>query len=56
MNTDTKLRYDRMRILAENIGIVNMDHFIIIMFCESFDYTPADRLNNKSISYRQDQL
>ena len=39
MRSNTVLRDDGMRILAEQLGIVEAERFIALMRRESFDYT-----------------
>ena len=39
MKTDTVLRNEGMRILAQNLGIVECERFITIISREPFDYT-----------------
>ena len=39
MRTNTVLRDDGMRILAEQLGIVEAERFIALIRRESFDYT-----------------
>ena len=39
MKTDIVLRSEGMRILAQNLGIVDCERFITIILREPFDYT-----------------
>ena len=39
MRTDTILRCDGMRILAQHLGIVEAERFVAIIQREPFDYT-----------------
>ncbi|MCL2745114.1 MAG: hypothetical protein FWE67_14820 [Planctomycetaceae bacterium] len=39
MRTDTVLRCDGMRILAEHLGIVEAERFVTLIRREPFDYT-----------------
>ena len=39
MRTDTVLRCDGMRILAEHLGIVEAERFVTLILREPFDYT-----------------
>ena len=39
MRNDTILRQEGMRILAENLGLVEAERFISLIICEPFDYT-----------------
>ena len=39
MLTDTTLRNEGMRVLAENLGWVEAERFIALMLREPFDYT-----------------
>ena len=39
MQTDTVLRCDGMRILAEHLGIVEAERFVTLIQREPFDYT-----------------
>jgi len=43
MRTNTVLRNDGMRILAEQLGLVEAERFIAIMRREPFDYTEWQR-------------
>jgi len=39
MRSDSVLKDDGMRILAEQLGIVDAERFIVLLRRESFDYT-----------------
>ena len=39
MKTDIVLRNEGMRILAQNLGVVDCERFITIILREPFDYT-----------------
>jgi hypothetical protein len=43
MITDTVLKRNGMRVLAENLGIVEAERFITLMLRERFDYTDWQR-------------
>jgi hypothetical protein len=43
MITDTVLKRDGMRVLAENLGIVEAERFITLMLREKFNYTEWQR-------------
>jgi hypothetical protein len=43
MWTDTTLRNEGMRVLAENLGWVEAERFIALMLREPFDYTEWQR-------------
>jgi hypothetical protein len=43
MITDTVLKRDGMRVLAENLGIVEAERFITLMLRERFNYTEWQR-------------
>jgi hypothetical protein len=43
MITDTVLRNEGMRILAENLGLVEAERFISLLSREPFDYTEWQR-------------
>jgi len=43
MLTDTTLKTEGMRILAENLGWVEAERFIALMLREPFDYTEWQR-------------
>jgi len=50
MQTDTTLKVEGMRILAENLGIVEAERFIALMLREPFDYTEWQRTLYKNVS------
>ena len=39
MRTDTVLRCDGMKVLAQHLGIVEAERFVTLIQRESFDYT-----------------
>ena len=43
MRSDTLIKSDGMRVLAENLGIIEAERFITLMLRESFDYTEWQR-------------
>ena len=43
MRSDTLIKSDGMRILAENLGIVEAERFITLVLREPFDYTEWQR-------------
>ena len=43
MLADTTLKIEGMRILAENLGLVEAERFIALMLKEPFDYTEWQR-------------
>ena len=43
MLADTALKTEGMRILAENLGLVEAERFIALMLREPFDYTEWQR-------------
>ena len=43
MRSDTIIKSDGMRILAEKLGIVEAERFITLMLREPFDYTEWQR-------------
>jgi hypothetical protein len=43
MINDTVLKRDGMRVLAENLGIVEAERFITLMLREQFNYTEWQR-------------
>jgi hypothetical protein len=63
MRNDAVLKSDGMRILAEQLGLVEAERFIALMRRESFDYTewqrnlfkdvPLDKLLNDAARYRE---
>jgi hypothetical protein len=62
MKTDTVLRCDGMRILTENLGMVEAERFITLILREPFDYTkwreslfdgiPLDDFLKNAMEYR----
>jgi len=62
MRTNTVLKDEGMRILAEQLGLVEAERFIALLRREPFDYTkwrqglfedvPLDKLLNDAQSYR----
>jgi len=43
MRSDTLIKSDGMRILAEKLGIIEAERFITLMLREPFDYTEWQR-------------
>lgn len=43
MKTDTMIRYEGMKVLRENIGLVEAERFISLIRRENFDYTEWQR-------------
>ena len=43
MRSDTLIKYEGMKVLAENLGIIEAERFIMLMLRESFDYTEWQR-------------
>jgi hypothetical protein len=39
MNTDTALRQKGMSVLIDNLGMLEAERFIMLMYKEPFDYT-----------------
>jgi hypothetical protein len=39
MRTDTLVKIEEMKILSENLGLVDAERFIALMSREPFDYT-----------------
>ena len=39
MQSDTVLKSDGLRILAENLGVVEAERFVTLLLREPFDYT-----------------
>lgn len=62
MRSDTMIKNDGMRVLAEQLGIVEAERFIALMRREPFDYTewqrdlfkdvPLDQLLRNAQAYR----
>jgi len=65
MLTDTTLKIEGMRILAENLGSVEAERFIALMLREPFDYTewqrnlykdvPLKDFLNRAMEFRKQQ-
>jgi hypothetical protein len=49
MLTETTLKTEGMRILAENLGLVEAERFIALMLREPFDYTEWQRSLYKDV-------
>ena len=49
MLTDTTLKTEGMRILAENLGVVEAERFIALILREPFDYTESQRTLYKDV-------
>ena len=43
MRCDTLIKSDGMRVLAENLGIIEAERFITLVLRESFNYTEWQR-------------
>ena len=43
MNNDTALKNEGMKVLAEQLGLVNAERFIALMIREPFNYTEWQR-------------
>jgi len=43
MRSDTLIKSDGMRVLAENLGIVEAERFITLVLRDPFDYTEWQR-------------
>jgi len=43
MKSDTQIKCDGMRILAEHLGIIEAERFITLMLRDPFDYTEWQR-------------
>jgi len=43
MSSDTMIRNEGMKVLAEKLGLVNAERFIALMHREPFDYTEWQR-------------
>lgn len=43
MKTDTLIKSEGMKVLAENLGTVEAERFITLILRESFDYTKWQR-------------
>jgi hypothetical protein len=63
MRSDAKLKNDGMRVLSEQLGLVEAERFITLMRREPFDYTewqrdlfkdvPLDKLLRDAAQYRE---
>ncbi|UQZ89070.1 hypothetical protein C4J81_07605 [Deltaproteobacteria bacterium Smac51] len=63
MRSDALLKHEGMRILSEQLGLVEAERFIALMRREAFDYTewqrdlfkdvPLDKLLNDAARHRQ---
>jgi len=52
MRSDALIKSDGMRVLAENLGIVEAERFITLVLRDSFDYTEWQRKRERAV--RQD--
>ena len=43
MRSDTLIKSDGMRVLAENLGVIEAERFITLVLREPFDYTDWQR-------------
>jgi len=43
MKTDTVIKSEGLRVLAENLGIVEAERFVTLLLREPFDYTDWQR-------------
>ena len=43
MRSDALIKSEGMRVLAENLGIIEAERFIMLMLREPFDYTDWQR-------------
>lgn len=65
MLTDTVLKSEGLRILAENLGIVETERFVSLILREPFDYTewrenlykdvPLKKFLDDAVEYRKKQ-
>jgi hypothetical protein len=65
MRSNTVLKDEGMRILAEQLGLVDAERFIVLMRREPFDYTnwrqglfnevPLDTFLNNAQKYREEK-
>jgi hypothetical protein len=63
MKTDTLLRYEGMEVLANNLGLVDAERFIMLIHKEPFDYTKwqenlfedmtVEEISKKAMEYRK---
>ena len=49
MLTETTLKIEGLRILAENLGLVEAERFVALMLREPFDYTEWQRNMYKDV-------
>ena len=63
MNSDTALKNEGMKVLAEQLGLVNAERFIALMIREPFNYTewqrslflnvPLDKFLKEAMDFRR---
>jgi len=53
MKTDTLLREEGMRVLSDNLGLVEAERFIALIIREPFDYTEWQRNLYKNMSIEE---
>ena len=53
MRSDTLIKSDGMRILAETLGIVEAERFITLVLREPFDYTEWQRTLYSGMSVKE---
>lgn len=53
MRSDTMIKMDGMRVLAEHLGLVEAERFIALLRREPFDYTQWQRDLFKDVSIDQ---
>ena len=58
MRSDTLIKSDGMRVLAENLGIIEAERFIALVLREPFDYTDWQRnlYGNMSVKELYDKI
>ena len=58
MRSDTLIKSDGMRVLAENLGIIEAERFITLVLREPFDYTEWQRslYGNMSVKELYDKV
>ena len=58
MRSDTLIKSDGMRVLAENLGIVEAERFITLVLRDPFDYTEWQRslYGNMSVTELYDKI
>ena len=58
MRSDTLIKSDGMRILAENLGIVEAERFITLVLRDPFNYTEWQHTlyNNMSVKELYDKI